>query len=587
MATAILIFIVPLASGLVYLKFGRPDMPDMPLASREVPEQQLSGEDALLANIEQLETHLATTPENGGLWMMLGRARLRAGRYQAAIEAFEKGVEFSPEDPTAVAELAEAMVYEAGGQVTPTALERFRATLDEIPNEPRARYYLGLALAQEGEVDAAIDGWTHLLETSPSNAPWRQQIITSIQSVLESEGRPAEAVIAALPEGTAPAATDGAGNQATTPTDQNEQIRGMVEGLAARLEEEPDDVEGWLMLGRSRMVLGEREEARNAFKRAVDLAPERSDILIAYAASQLQPSETPGGDPVVGAEAVALYEQLVTLVPDDPEPHWLLGLARAQSGDREGAVAHWQALLGLVDEGSEDHDIVKARIAALEGDEPAAEIAAGASPSPSPSPSMAPGGRASTSIAATGPGGANGSTTQAGAGSAPGPGPDDVANMAALSTEERTARIRSMVDGLAARLEDDPSDIEGWLRLAQSRNVLGEPEAAKQAYERALEAEPDNPEVLRLYASSLFGDIHPETDVATVGEDAVALYQKVIELKPGDPEAHWYLGLAAVQDGRNDDAKTHWRKVLDVLGPDHPNYAAVQSSLEQVETKTE
>ncbi|MGI9435906.1 MAG: tetratricopeptide repeat protein, partial [Geminicoccaceae bacterium] len=569
------------ASGLVYVKFGRPDLPDMPLASRAMPEQQLSGEDSLLANIEQLEKHLETTPENGGLWMVLGRTRLRAGRYQAAVEAFEQGVEFSPEDPTAVAELAEAMVYEAGGQVTPPALEHFRAALDQIPNEPRARYYLGLALAQEGEVDAAIDGWTHLLEVSPSNAPWRQQIVTSIQGVLESEGRPSEAVIAALPEGTAPTTTDGDGGGAAAPTDQNAQIRNMVEGLAARLEDEPDDVEGWLMLGRSRTVLGEQEAARNALKQAVDLAPERADILIAYAASLLQPSETPGGDPVVGTEAVEIYERLVTAVPEDPEPRWLLGLAEAQAGNKQGAIDHWETLLGLIEEGSEDHDIVKARIAALEGDEPAAEIAAGASPS------IAPGGRASNSIAAIGPDDANGSTDQAGAGSAPGPGPDDVAEMAALSTEDRTERIRSMVDGLAARLEDDPSDIEGWLRLAQSRKVLGESEAATQAYERALEVEPENPEVMRLYASSLLGDIHPETDVATVGEDAAALYRQIIDLKPDDPEAHWYLGLAAVQDGKNDNAKIHWQKVLDTLGPDHPNYAAVQSSLQQVETKTE
>ena len=159
--------------------------------------------------------------------------------------------------------------------------------------------------------------------------------------------------------------------------------------------------------------------------------------------------------------------------------------------------------------------------------------------------------------------------------------------MAALSPEERSAQIRSMVDGLAARLEDDPSDSEGWLRLAQSRTVLGEPDAAKKAYQRAMEAAPDDADVIRAYASSLLGEPHPETDVATVSNDAADLYRKIIALQPDDPEAHWYLGLAAVQDGTIDDAKTHWKRVLDVLGPDHPNYAAVQSSLEQVETKTQ
>ena len=586
MVTAMLVLIVPLAAGLIYVTFGRPDMPDMPLASREAPEQQLAGEDALLANIEQLEKHVETMPENGDVWMVLGRNRLRAGRYEAAVEAFEKGVEFSPGDHTAVAELAEAMVYQAGGQVTPSALERFKTALEQGPDEPRARYYLGLALAQEGEIDAAIDGWTQLLEISPSDASWRSQIIASIRSVLESEGRPTEDVIANLPSGTAPGTAGAASTGETAGTgvtsqqaiqalpaeEQNEQIRGMVEGLAARLEDEPDDIEGWLMLGRSRMVLDEPDAAKAAFERAVELDPERPDILLAYASSLLQPSDPPGGDPVIGAEAAGLYEKLLSLAPDAPEPRWLLGLAAVQAGDKEEAGDHWQALLGLIDEGSEDYDIVKARIAALEGDEPAAETGANATPS------LAPGAASTAEVEETPPP-ANGTGPQ--------PSAEDMAEMAALSSEERSDRIRSMVDGLAARLEGDPDDIEGWLRLAQSRNVLGEPEAAKEAYRRAMEVEPDNPDVLRAFASSLLGDVHPETKVATVGEEAAGLYEKLIEIKPDDPEAHWYLGLAAVQDGTIDDAKTHWQRVLDVLGPDHPNYAAVQSSLEQVETKTQ
>lgn len=588
MVTAMLVLIVPLAAGLVYVKFGRPDMPDMPLASREAPEQQLAGEDALLANIEQLEKHVETMPENGGVWMLLGRNRLRAGHYEAAVEAFEKGMEFSPEDHTAVAELAEAMVYQAGGQVTPAALEHFKAVLAQIPNEPRARYYLGLALAQEGEIDAAIDGWTQLLEISPSDAPWRQQIIASIRSVLESEGQSAEDMIAALPEGTASApGTAGAAStgeiastgvtsqqaiQALPPEEQNEQIRGMVEGLAARLEDEPDDIEGWLMLGRSRMVLDEPDAAKAAFERAVELDPERPDILLAYASSLLQPSDPPGGDPVIGTEAVGLYEKLLTLAPDDPEPRWLLGLAAVQAGNKEEASSHWQTLLSLIDESSEDYNIVKARIAALEGDLSAADIGADATPS------LAPGAASTAEVDET-----SSLSDETG----PQPGAEDMAEMAALSSEERNDRIRSMVDGLAARLEDDPDDIEGWLRLAQSRNVLGEPEAAKEAYRRAMVVEPENPDVLRAYASSLLGDVHPETKVATVGEEAAGLYEKLIEIKPDDPEAHWYLGLAAVQDGTVAEAKTHWQRVLDVLGPGHPNYAAVQSSLEQVETKTQ
>jgi cytochrome c-type biogenesis protein CcmH len=579
LATAVLILVVPLVSGLLYVKLGRPDMPDMPLAARDTPDQQLSEQESLLANIEQMEKHLETTPENGGVWTALGRARLRAGRYQAAVEAFEKGMAFSPGDPGIEAELGEAMVYAAGGQVAPAAVAHFKAMLETSPNEPRSRYYLGLALAQEGEVDAAIEGWSHLLEVSPSDAPWRPQIVAAVKSVLEGAGRPAEEVVAGLPAGTVPAGEGVTSRQAVLealpPEARNEQIKGMVEGLAARLEDQSDDLEGWVMLGRSRMVLGEPDAAKDAFERALDLAPDQPDVLLAYASALLQPSATPGGDPVVGGEAADLYRKVADLAPDNPEPHWLLGLAAMQAGDKEKAIGHWRDLLGLIDEASEDHHLVEARIAALASDEPAANTAAGAAPSLSePAPPDAETGRAETKVAP-----ANGSDPQ--------PSAEDRAEMAALSPDKRNERIRAMVDGLAARLEDDPDDVDGWLRLAQSRMVLGEPEAAKEAYGRAMAVEPDSPAVLRAYASSLLGDVDPETRSPTVNDEAEALYRKLADLKPDDPEAHWYLGLAAAQKGTIEEAKAHWRRVLDLLGPDHPNYAAIQSSLDEVETRTQ
>lgn len=562
--TSVLVIVVPLASTFVYFQLGRPHMRDVPLATRILPEQQAPGRSSMLAGIQQLQQRVDASPEDGTLWTELARTQLQAGLYGDAAGSFNKAIEFSDGNPMLRVELGETLVQGAEGQVTPGALEQFRSVLQQAPNEPRSHYYIGLASAQEGDVDGAVESWRRLLEISPSDAPFRTQIVRSIRGVLESNGRPADEIIASLPQGGAPT-----GGGAGSPHAQNEQIRAMVEGLAARLENEPDDVEGWLMLGRSRLVLEEPELAKAAFERAKELAPDDPDVLLGYAASLLQPSETPGGDPIVSADAAAIYQKLVELAPTDPEPRWLLGLAAAQAGNKDEAIGHWQNLLGLVADGSEDRGIVEARIAALEGDQPAAALAAGV-------PTLAP-----SAVNGSDPG-------QAPAGPAgPQPTEEDRAAMAALSPEERSTQIRAMVDGLAARLEDDPTDIEGWLRLAQSRTVLGEPEAAAEAYRRAVEQAPEDTNVLRAYASSLLGAPHPETDVPAVSVDAVDVYRKIIEIEPDDPEAHWYLGLAAVQEGTIDEAKSHWQRVLDVLGPDHPNYAAVQSSLEQVQTRTQ
>jgi len=579
-STAALVISVPLASALLYLQLGTPDMPDQPLAARIIPEQNQSGEASVLANIQEIRGRLEAAPEDGELWALLARTQLAAGLYGDAAGSFNKAISYEEDDLVLRAQLGEAMVYAAEGQVTPRAVEVFEEVVSIAPNEPRARYYLGMAMAQEGNIDGALAGWSDLLASSPANAPWRQQIIGAVRSMLQNVGRPADEVVASLPDGIPVGEESGitsqAGLKTLAPDEQNEQIRGMVEGLAARLENEPGDVEGWVMLGRSRMVLGEPEAAKEAFEQAIELAPDQPEILVAYAATLLKPSETPGGDPIVGADAKKIYEKLLTLAPDDPEPRWLLGLAALQNGNDGEAVSHWQALLGLIEEGSSDHDVVEARITALESGEPAAKLAAGATPRLNGLPEPI----AADAAATAGSAPSNGSGPQ--------PSAEDRAEMAALSPTERDDRIRSMVDGLAARLEDDPNNIEGWLRLAQSRQILSEPDAAKEAYRRALEIAPERPDVIRAFASSLLGEnIHPETNVATVGDEAAGLYQKLIELVPDDPEANWYLGLVAVQNGTIDDAKAHWQRVLDVLGPDHPNYAAVQSSLQQVGTETQ
>jgi cytochrome c-type biogenesis protein CcmH len=543
---------VPLLSALIYLQIGAPTLPDQPLAARKIAP----GGDPGTGLAGQIEQHLEETPDNGDIWLMLGRARLQAGDAPGAVEALAEAVRLTPDNAMVAAELGEVMTYAAGGTVTPDAVERFKAALELAPNEPRARYYLGLALAQSGATDEALDAWRGLLEVNPSDAPWRQQVIEAIRSMLAEAGRDPEPVLSELPAGSAavggeaadggPSAEDRAAIAALPEGEQQERIRSMVEGLAARLEENPEDVDGWLRLGRSRLVLDEPEAAREAYAKAMELAPDRPEVLKGYASSLLEPSDTPGGDPKVNGDAAGVYQRLLTLTPEDPEPYWLLGLAAAQQGDEAGAIAQWRTLLARLDPESEDHRTVSARIRALEGGEPAARTAAGGA-------------------------------------DRPGPTPEAMAEMAAPPEGQQQERIRTMVEGLAARLEEDPNDPDGWLMLAKSKQVLGEEAAAKEAYRRAAEVAPDSPEVLKSYAASLLGEAHPETSVATVSDEAEQVYNDVLKLEPNDPEALWYLGLAAVQEGALDEAKSRWQQVLAALGPDHPNYAAVQASLKQVE----
>src|SRR6185312_15864043 len=73
-----------------------------------------------------------------------------------------------------------------------------------------------------------------------------------------------------------------------------------------------------------------------------------------------------------------------------------------------------------------------------------------------------------------------------------GPNIDKIAKSEANPPHENDAAIRSMVDGLADRLEASPRDIEGWTRLMRSRVVLGEREVAATAFRKALEVFKDD-----------------------------------------------------------------------------------------------
>ena len=73
-----------------------------------------------------------------------------------------------------------------------------------------------------------------------------------------------------------------------------------------------------------------------------------------------------------------------------------------------------------------------------------------------------------------------------------GPTPEQMQAMAEMPAQERQVSIRAMVDGLAARLESDPRDVEGWTRLMRSRVVLGEADVANAALRKALAAFKDD-----------------------------------------------------------------------------------------------
>ncbi|MDZ3837382.1 MAG: c-type cytochrome biogenesis protein CcmI [Rhodospirillales bacterium] len=228
-----------------------------------------------------------------------------------------------------------------------------------------------------------------------------------------------------------------------------------VEALARALESRPTDVDGWSLLGRSYVGMGRYAEAAEALGRAHRLAPDRVEIASAFGEAEVAAAEG-----VVGDEAKAVFEGVLAADPREPRARFYLGLAKAQGGDVRGALQDWVDLAALSPAEAPWLASVQEQIARAAG-ELGVEIA-----------SLEPSAAARALGAAAGP-------------VAPRLAPGDADAIEQMSDEQREAMIRSMVERLASRLETNPDDRDGWLRLARAYEVLGEAEKAEQARARA------------------------------------------------------------------------------------------------------
>jgi len=249
-AVALVVFVIA-ATGAVYLTLGRPDLPARPLLTRE------------------------DLPRSGEQWLALGQTMLERDRMDVAVEAFGRAVSLLPNDPGARAALGEAMTHAADDRVTNEALAHFEAALRLEPRLPTARYYVALQAAQAGQWRTAHDLWRSLAAESAPDAPWWPLLREKLQESAAELGIDPPA----LARG--PTRRDIEAAQQQSEGERTAMIRAMVEGLAARLEQQPDDFAGWLRLGRAWIVLGERDKARAALDRAATLRPGDADVKAA------------------------------------------------------------------------------------------------------------------------------------------------------------------------------------------------------------------------------------------------------------------------------------------------------------------
>jgi cytochrome c-type biogenesis protein CcmH len=219
-----------------------------------------------------------------------------------------------------------------------------------------------MASAQAGEVAEALAAWRRLYADTPGDAPWRDALVARIGEAEQQLGLEASdlAGTEALP---GPTAEDVEAAGEMSEDEQVAMIRGMVEGLAARLADEPDNLEGWRRLAQSYSVLGDWAEARAAYAHALTLAPEDAALLDGYAnaiAGSLSQSEP------IPEDAAAEFDRVLEKQPNNDVALYITGLAAAQAGDTARATERWGRLRDLLPEGSAQRAQVQGLIDGLQ-----------------------------------------------------------------------------------------------------------------------------------------------------------------------------------------------------------------------------
>ena len=231
-AFAMMLFVPVLTVGF-YLVLGSPDQPDAPLAARLDQSADRLPLDALIVKVEQ---HLKAEPNDLQGWEVIAPAYMRQQNFPMAISAWNRVISLGGATAERLAARGEAQIYAADGTVTPGAKQDFLAAEKLDPLEPRAQYYLGLADIVDGHKEKAATRWQTMLDKAPKDAGWRP----SIEAELKNLTAP----------GPSQAQVEAAGDMSRD--EQTQMIRGMVAGLAEKLKDNPNNLEGGLRLIRAK-----------------------------------------------------------------------------------------------------------------------------------------------------------------------------------------------------------------------------------------------------------------------------------------------------------------------------------------------
>jgi cytochrome c-type biogenesis protein CcmH len=246
--------------------------------------------------IEQLRAAAEAAKDDAGPWADLAFAYFQQGEFTEAAGAYKRALAIDPEAAVLWSAMGEALVMGSKRDPLPAeALAAFEKAVALDPTDPRARYFLAAKKDIDKDHEGALAAWLDLLADTPTGAPWEADLVRTIEQVgqmnqidvtarlakaqesrkpaLLAPGSGSVAGDAASPDVRGPSAAEVAAASTMKPSEQREMAEGMVAQLEARLQQQPNNPDGWVMLMRSRMTLGEPAKAKAALDAAIKANP--------------------------------------------------------------------------------------------------------------------------------------------------------------------------------------------------------------------------------------------------------------------------------------------------------------------------
>lgn len=255
-----------LAFGL-YLHYGSPNVPDEPLLARLKQPVSAKNVPELIARVEQ---RLRNHPNDGEGWEVIAPIYVSVGRFGDAINAFKRAITLLGPSPKLLAGLGEAEVLGNNGIVSDQARAVLQRAAKLDPSLLKPHVLLALGAEQIGNYKQAIAQWK-TLRGKVKTKRWEQLVAQKIAAnTARLEGKPVPNAAASPAAGAkqGPTEQDVAAAQKMTPQARQAMIETMVGRLAHRLDQNGNDLDGWMKLVKAYVVLNRKDDARAALKKA-------------------------------------------------------------------------------------------------------------------------------------------------------------------------------------------------------------------------------------------------------------------------------------------------------------------------------